>query len=133
MDTPFPYDKFVTGKNFIGRKAECTVLSNLIAQHAHVAIYEPPKAGKTSLIQQAMYAMRYTQRAFTVGQFSVLNIRTVDEFLARYGSTVIRMVASAPTEYARIVADYLGGTHFVFDPEAFADSDEILSRNCQKR
>ena len=129
MDTPFPYDKFVTGKNFIGRKAECTVLSNLIAQHAHVAIYEPPKSGKTSLIQQAMYAMRYTQRAFTVGQFSVLNIRTVDEFLARYGSTVIRMVASAPTEYARIVADYLGGTHFVFDPEAFADSDEILSRN----
>ena len=36
MDTPFPYDKFVTGKNFIGRKAECTVLSNLIAQHEHV-------------------------------------------------------------------------------------------------
>ena len=103
MDTPFPYDKFVTGKNFIGRKAECTVLSNLIAQHEHVVLYEPPKAGKTSLIQQAMYSMRYGQRAFTVGQFSVLNIRTVDEFLARYGSTVIRMVASAPTEYARLV------------------------------
>lgn len=129
MDTPFPYDKFVTGKNFIGRKAECTVLSNLIAQHEHVVLYEPPKSGKTSLVQQAMYSMRYGQRAFTVGQFSVLNIRTVDEFLSRYGSTVIRMVASAPTEYARIVQDYLGGTHFVFDPEAFADSDQILSRN----
>ena len=86
MDTPFPYDKFVTGKNFIGRKAECTVLSNLIAQHEHVVLYEPPKAGKTSLVQQAMYSMRYGQRAFTVGQFSVLNIRTVDEFLARFGS-----------------------------------------------
>ena len=84
MDTPFPYDKFVTGKNFIGRKAECTVLSNLIAQHEHVVLYEPPKAGKTSLIQQAMYSMRYGQRAFTVGQFSVLNIRTVDEFLAEH-------------------------------------------------
>ena len=54
MDTPFPYDKFVTGKNFIGRKAECTVLSNLISQHEHVALYEPPKSGKTSLVQQAM-------------------------------------------------------------------------------
>ena len=128
MDTPFPYDKYVTGKNFIGRKAECTVLSNLIAQHQHVSLYEPPKAGKTSLVQQAMYSMRYGQRAFTVGQFSVLNIRTVDEFLCRYGSTVIRMVASAPTEYTRIVQDYLGGTHFVFDPEAFADADQILSR-----
>ena len=67
MDTPFPYDKFVTGKNFIGRKQECTVLSNLITQHEHVALYEPPKTGKTSLIQQAMYSMRYGQRAFTVG------------------------------------------------------------------
>ena len=98
MDTPFPYDKFVTGKNFIGRKAECTVLSNLISQHEHVALYEPPKSGKTSLVQQAMYSMRYGQRAFTVGQFSVLNIRTVDEFLSRYGATVTRMVAPAPPE-----------------------------------
>jgi hypothetical protein len=53
----------------------------------------------------------------------------VDEFLSRYGATVIRMVASAPTEYAGIVANYLGGTHFVFDPEAFAASEEILSRS----
>ena len=129
MDTPFPYDKFVTGKNFIGRKSECTVLQNLIGQHAHVALYEPPKAGKTSLVQQALYSMRYTQRAFTVGQFSVLNIRTVEEFLSRYGGTVIRMVASSPAEYGAIVGQYLGGTHFVFDPDAFADSDRILSLN----
>ena len=129
MDTPFPYDKFVTGKNFIGRKSECTVLSNLIAQHAHIALYEPPKTGKTSLIQQSMQTTRYTQRANIVGQFSVLNIRTVEGFLTRYGSTVIRMVASAPTEYGAVVDQYLAGTHFVFDPEAFADQDTILSLN----
>ena len=128
MDTPFPYDKFVTGKNFIGRKSECTILSNLLSQGEHVTIYEPPKTGKTSLVQQALFSMRFMNRTFTVGQFSVLNIRTVDEFLLRYGSTVIRMVASTPTEYARIVAEYLQGTHFVFDENAFADRDELLSR-----
>jgi hypothetical protein len=105
MDTPFPYDKFVTGKNFIGRKSDCTILSNLLSQGEHVAIYEPPKTGKTSLIQQALFSMRFMNRTFTVGQFSVLNIRTVDDFLLRYGSTVIRMVASTPTEYARTVAE----------------------------
>ena len=129
MDTPFPYDKFVTGKNFMGRKPECTILSNLITQHEHVVIYEPPKAGKTSLVQQALFSMRFGQRALTAGQFSVLNIRTVQEFLTRYGATVIRMVASAPTEYAAIVSQYLSGTHFVFDPDAFADREEILSPN----
>ena len=128
MDTPFPYDKFVTGKNFIGRKSECTILSNLLSQGEHVTIYEPPKTGKTSLVQQALFSMRFMNRTFTVGQFSVLNIRTVDEFLLRYGSTVIRMVASTPAEYARIVSEYLQGTHFVFDENAFADRDELLSR-----
>ena len=33
MDSPFIYDKFVTGKNFIGRKSDCTILGNLISQH----------------------------------------------------------------------------------------------------
>ena len=127
MDTPFPYDKFVTGKNFIGRKPECQILANLIAQHEHVALYEPPKSGITSLIQQALYSMRFSPRAFIVGQLSVLNIRTIADFLTRYGSTVIRMVASTPVEYGTLVSQYLGGTHFVFDPDAFADREEILS------
>ena len=128
MDTPFPYDKFVTGKDFIGRKSDCTILSNLLSQGEHVALIEPPRSGKTSLVQQALFSMRFSTKVFTVGQFSVLNIRTVDEFLLRYGSTVIRMVASTPDEYARMVEKYLAGTHFVFDRDAFANRDEVLSR-----
>ena len=128
MDTPFPYDKFVTGKDFIGRKSDCTILSNLLSQGEHVALIEPPRSGKTSLVQQALFSMRFSTKPFTVGQFSVLNIRTVDEFLLRYGSTVIRMVASTPDEYGRMVEKYLAGTHFVFDRDAFADRDEVLSR-----
>ena len=128
MDTPFPYDKFVTGKDFIGRKSDCTILSNLLSQGEHVALIEPPRSGKTSLVQQALFSMRFSTKPFTVGQFSVLNIRTVDEFLLRYGSTVIRMVASTPDEYGRMVEKHLAGTHFVFDRDAFADRDEVLSR-----
>ena len=128
MDTPFPYHSFVTGKNFMGRKSECTILSNLLSQGEHVSLYEPPKAGKTSLIQQALYSMRFGQKAYTIGQFSVLNIRTVEDFLTRYGATVIRMVASTPAEYAHLVSDYLAETHFVFDPDAFAEREELLSK-----
>jgi hypothetical protein len=39
------------------------------------------------------------------------------------------MVASTPDEYERVVLQYLGGTHLVFDRKAFADSDTILSTN----
>lgn len=127
MDTAFPYSQYVTGKNFIGRKADCVLLGNLLTQGEHVSIYEPPKTGKTSLIQQTLFNMRMSGNSFVVGQLSCLNIRTAEGFLTRLGSTVIRMVASTPAEYGQICRQYLDGTHFVFDAKAFADRDQVLS------
>lgn len=129
MDSPFIYDRYVTGKNFIGRRNDCQILSNLLSQGEHVTLYAPPKSGKTSLIQQTLVNMRIAGVQFLVGNFSVLNIRTVEDFLKRMGSTVIRMVASTPEEYADIVRNYLEGSHFVFDPRAFSEKDELLSLN----
>lgn len=127
MDSAFPYSQYVTGKNFVGRKQDVTLLGNLISQGEHVCIYEPPKTGKTSLIQQTLYTMRIQGKPFAVGQFSALNIRTPEEFLLRMGSTLFRMTASAPSEYAALVDKYLKGTHFVFDPQAYAESGQVLS------
>lgn len=129
MESPFIYSKYVTGKNFIGRRTDCVILSNLLSQGEHVALYAPPKAGKTSLVQQTLVNMRMAGKAFTVGQFSALNIRSAEDFLRRLGATVIRMIASTPDEYAAAVAKYLEGSHFVFDPDTFAAKDEILSLN----
>ena len=127
MDTPFPHSKFVTGKNFIGRKADCILLGNLISQGEHVSIYEPPKSGKTSLIQQTLFNLRFTGKQFTVGEMSCLNIRDAETFICRLGSTVIKMAAASPEDYAAIALKYLGGTHLVFDPSAFEERGEILS------
>ena len=117
----------MTGKHFIGRKTECSVLSNLIRQGEHIALYEPPKSGKNSLIQQVLFNLRIQGLSFQAGQFSLQNIRTPEQFLLRLGSTLIRMSATTPAEYAALVQEFLGGTHFVFDPERFAASDEVLS------
>ena len=129
METPFPFVQYVTGKQFIGRKNNVTLLGNLLSQGEHVAIYEPPKTGKTSLVQQTLFTLRLGGKAFSVGQLSVLNIRTPEAFLLRLGSTLIRMVASTQEEYATLVARHLQGTHFVFDPVAFSTNGELLSLN----
>lgn len=129
MDTPFPYAQYVTGKHFIGRKADVTLLGNLLSQGEHVAIYEPPKSGKTSLIQQALYTMRLGGRAFTVGQFSALNIRRPEDFLLRLGATVLKMVAFTTEEMRNLVQRYLMGTHFVFDPVAYSEHNQVISLN----
>ncbi|MBR1436828.1 MAG: hypothetical protein IJ584_17170, partial [Bacteroidales bacterium] len=64
MDSPFIYDKYVTGRNFIGRKDDCNILANLLSQGEPIVIYEPPKSGKMSLIQQTLFNMRLRGHQF---------------------------------------------------------------------
>jgi hypothetical protein len=127
MPGQFIYSKYVTGKNFFGRRTDCTTLGNLLTQGEHVAIWGPPKSGKMSLIQQTLFNLRLQGKQFLVGQFSLLNIRKITDFLIRYGSTAIRTVASTPVEYAELVGKYLANTHFVFDPQRYSENDEVIS------
>ena len=127
IDNPFVYDKFVTGKNFIGRREDCSILENLLTQGEHIALYGPPKSGKMSVIQQTLFNMRIAGKRFMVGQFSLLNVRSVDRFLLRYGATAMRTVAQTPAEFAGIVERHLGGSHFVFDPARYSQDDEPVS------
>jgi len=129
MDSPFIYDRFVTGKDFIGRKEDTVILGNLISQGENVAIYEPPKAGKSSVIQQTLFNMKFSGHRYTVGELNLLNIRQLDKFLYRLGATALRTVCSTADEYKSAVNTHLQGTHFVFDPKQFSEKDEIISNN----
>ena len=129
MDSAFPYSQYVTGKNFVGRKADATLLGNLLSQGEHVVLYEPPKTGKSSLVQQTLFTLRMQSRSFMVGQMSVLNVRTSEAFMLRLGATIIKMVGTTPQEYAALAEHFLKDTHFVFDPVAFSERNEILSLN----
>ena len=127
MESPFPFSQYVTGNKFIGRKKDVTLLGNLLSQGEHISIYEPPKTGKTSLIQQTLFSLRVTGKIFSVGQFSAMNIRTPEEFLLRFGSTVLKMVASSPSELEALVKQQLQGTHFVFDGADFTQTGQAVS------
>lgn len=127
MDTPFIYDKYVTGRDFIGHREECAILANLIAQGENIVIWEPPKSGKTSLIQNTLFGIRIKGAQFTVAQFSLMNIRTEKDFLAKFGTAVLRAVASTPGEFADLIGRHLRGTHFRFDPERYSDQDVIIT------
>lgn len=129
METPFVYDRYVTGKNFVGRKTECNILGNLLEAGEQVVIYEPPKSGKMSVVQQTLYNMRSAGKQFAVAWVNLFNVRTLEDFLVKYGTAVIKPIFSTPAEYADVVEKYLEGTHFVFDQERFASADEVVSLN----
>lgn len=129
MESAFIYNKFVTGKNFIGRKGDSSILSNLLSAGENVTIYEPPKSGKMSLIEQTLFNMRIQGKRFSIAQIDLLSIRSIQSLLLAIGEQLIRSAASTPAEYADIVKTYLAGTHFVFDPEAYSERDRIVSLN----
>lgn len=129
MDTPFIYDKHVTGRYFIGRRSECMILGNLLKAGEHVSIYEPPKTGKMSLVHQTLFNLRNDGHQFIVAFVDMLNVRTLSEFLIKFGTSVMKSVASTPEEYDAIVREYLDGTHFVFDRVRFTTYEELVSLN----
>ncbi len=129
MDTPFIYDKYVTGRNFIGRKKECMILANLLQAGEHVSIYEPPKTGKMSLINQTLFNLRNEGFQFVVAFVDMMNVRTLSDFLIKFGTAVMKSAASTPDAYDTIVREDLEGTHFVFDRLRFMNNDEIVSLN----
>lgn len=129
MDGSFIYDRYVTGKNFVGRKMECNTLGNLLLQGENIVIYEPPKAGKMSVVRQTLFQMRMSGVNYDVYGLDLFNVRTVADFLLRFGNAVIRPVSSSPEEYASLVSEYLAGTHLFFDQERFALKNEVLSMN----
>ena len=129
MDKPFVYDKYVTGKAFVGRKMDCNILGNLLEAGEHVVMYEPPKSGKMSVIQQTLYNLRAKGKQFMVIHVPLFNVRTLEGFLVKYGTSVIRPLYSTADEYASVVERFLSDTHFVFDRDRFSSFDEVVSMN----
>lgn len=127
METPFIYDRYVTSKYFIGRKKECGILENLLTAGEHVVMYEPPKTGKMSLIQQTLINMRSAGSQFITAAIDMFNIRTMPEFLVRFGTTVMKSALSTPDQYKEAIQRYLADTHFVFDRERFYQDGSIIS------
>lgn len=123
------YSKYVTGKGNIGRKTEARAIANLLGQGENIVIYEAPKTGKTSLVQQAFFNMKSSGADFVSAGVSLLSVRTLRDLATRLGSEVLHAAYGSPQDYSPIVESLLPGTHFVFDPQRYADCGEILSLN----
>ena len=129
MASAFVYDTYVTGRNFIGRKMDCTILSNLLEAGENIYMYGPPESGKMSLVQQTLFNMRMAGKQFSIAQVDLYNVRTTDEFMQKLGSSVIRSCSAVPEDYPGLISRYLSGTHFVFDAMRYSTCGEVVSLN----
>lgn len=123
MDTVFTYDRYVTGKSFVGRRSEQDLLGSLLGSGSNVVIYEPPKTGKTSLLRETFIGMRSSGMAFHAVDLSLMSVRSVRVLVSRLASTVIGLYASTPDEIASLCERY----GFRFDAASYAKGGGFLS------
>jgi len=123
----FIINKYVTGRNFIGRRGESNILSNLLCQGENVTVYEPAKTGKQSLIQQTFYNMKVTSSNFIVAEISFHNVRTLADACTLIASEIIKSYGIFSGEFEYTIAKFLPGTHFVYDPQVYASRGRVIS------
>lgn len=129
MDAAFIYGKPVTGRSNIGHKAECKAFASLLTQGENIVIYEPPKTGKTSLVQQSLANIKSSGAVFTAVNVSFLDTRSIKDLLVRLGSEIIKATSSTQADFGILVSELLQDTHFIFDQRLFETSGEIISPN----
>lgn len=85
MDIPFVYSRPVSGRYFVGRREERARLAGLIREGGNVVMYEPPKAGKDSLILQTLLDLEKTGERLRRVYVSLMDVRSVKDFCAKLG------------------------------------------------
>lgn len=127
MDSAFQYNRPVTGRHFVGRALETRIFVNMLSQGENVVIYEPPKTGRKSLVQQGFFNMKMANRQFVPVNVSLLDIRSLETFAMRLATAVFRTAGTNHEEYARAAREMLSGTRFNFDIARFDTTGEVLS------
>ena len=127
MESAFQYNKPVTGRQHLGRANETRIFVNLLAQGENIVIYEPPKTGKKSLVQQSFLQMKSSGRQFVSIQLSLLDVRSLADLTLRLAANTLRTAGSGPDEFARAAGELLQGTHLVFDRARFDSCGEVIS------
>ena len=127
MESAFQYNKPVTGRQHLGRTNETRIFANLLAQGENIVIYEPPKTGRKSLVQQSFLQMKSSGRQFVPVQLSLLDVRSLADLTLRLAASTLRTAGSSPDEFARAAGELLQGTHLVFDRARFDACGEVIS------
>ncbi len=125
MDTPFVYNQFVTGADFVSRELELNLFTNLVRQKQHVLMYEPPKSGKKSLVQQGLINLRKDGYEFTISNINLFNVRTKKHLLQKVCSTLLSSYCNAPDEKLALQQEICPEMEIYFGTSEYQSIPEI--------
>lgn len=107
MDSPFIFNKYVTGSNFVARASDLGTLVERIKKKEHILIYEPPKSGKRSLVQQVFIELRQDSYNFTLCTINLFNVRTEAALLKSIRTSLVNSFANTESQIRQLEEDLM--------------------------
>ncbi len=115
MESPFEYNKFVTGSAFIGRTKEVGILCNLLRERNNILMYGQAKTGKKSLIYNSLDKLRQESYNFVTCNINLFNIRCVEAMMLKYTNAVLSCFAIPVADWSGLLKKYLPSAPYTLD------------------
>lgn len=115
MESPFEYNKFVTGASFIGRTKEVGIVCNLMRDRNNVLMYEQAKTGKKSLIHNSLEKLKQESYNFYTCNINLFNIRCIEAFMLKYTNEVLSCFNISSAEWNNFLKKYLPSAPYMLD------------------
>lgn len=84
MFLPFIFSSPVTGKDFVGRKGDVTLLSGCISRGRGAVVYGEPLTGCKSLVRETLAVLRAASQSIVPVEIDFLRVRTGEDVLRIY-------------------------------------------------
>lgn len=89
MDLLFDFDKPACGNSLLGRKDEVRLLAEtLIEKKKSAVIYDAPKAGKNTVICNALRLLKDRRQDYVLCEIDLFNVRSYEAFLDSFKAAV---------------------------------------------
>lgn len=115
MESPFEYNKFVTGSAFIGRNKELGILCNLLRDRNNVLMYGQAKTGKKSLIFNSLDKLKQESYNFTTCNLNLFNIRCIEALMLKYTNALVACFAIPASDWNSFLKKYLPSAPYMPD------------------
>ncbi|MEA5005248.1 MAG: hypothetical protein VB022_02435 [Rikenellaceae bacterium] len=95
MESPFVFNKPVTAADAIPRINEVNAITERLTRNKHVLVYEPPKSGKNSLMQQVFNKLKQDHYSFKLCTIDLFNVRSEADLLKAIRTSLVECFAKS--------------------------------------
>ena len=115
MESPFEYNKPVSGTQCIGRNKEARMLCNLLRERNNILIYGQARIGKKSLIYNSFDTLKGESYNFTYCNINLFNIRCIEAMMLKYTNALLNCFSSSATEWNSILKKFVPNAPYIVD------------------